>query len=374
MKIAVVTTSYANNYGALLQTYALQSFLNEELGEDAVALSYKPEWHKKSWRLFNKPKNFKSFVLQVYRLVNFADTIKRKKEMHASKDFMMKKIKYSDKSYYSTQELQACRSDYDCLICGSDQIWNVSTMPGKKPYPPFFLQFAADWYDIKKIAYAPSIADPIPEDAIPVVRAYINKLDAISVREINDVDNLQPLTNKKVHHVLDPVFLLSAEKWNTIATEPKIKEKYILCYFLSYGDFAKDAVKKLKEFTGYKIVNININAYDKLNADINICDAGPEEFLGLIKNAEFILTNSFHCTAFSTIFRKNFFIVNIGHSTSRMKTLQAVLGIEDRFISKDWLQNGTKDTLNIDYSQIKVRSKKKIAESKAYLKDALYEK
>lgn len=373
MRIAVITTSYANNYGALLQTYALQRFLNENLSQDALALEYLPPWNRHPWRVLAKPGTFKSFLVNIYTLVHFKNFINMGKRAKANRKFREQFIKLSDQQFFSEEDLQACKDQCDCVICGSDQIWNIDMRADKMPHPVFFLQFAKNWSNVRKVAYAPSVADPIPEGAKETLKEYLGIFDALSVREISDVAPLQMLTEKKVHHVLDPVFLLSQKQWSDIASPSPVKEKYILCYFLSYGSFSDKVVNKLRELTGYKVVNLNINQYDKFHSDKVIWDAGAQDFVGLIKNAEFVCTNSFHCTAFSIIFRKNFVVVNKGWASSRMQSLQTVFGLDNRFVSEQWVDTATAEMLQVDYSLMEERIQKKINESIEYLKEALDE-
>ena len=316
MKIAVITTTYANNYGALLQTYALQRFLNENLNQDAIALDYLPPWNRHPWRVLGKARTVKGFLANIYTLLHVKNYISMKKRAEANQKFRDQFIKLSDRQFLSAEDLQAYKDECQCLICGSDQIWNVDMRADKMPHPVFFLQFAKDWDNVLKIAYAPSIADPIPEGAKETVMDYISIFDALSVREISDVEPMQLLADKPVKHVVDPVFLLSPTQWEDIATPPKTKEKYILCYFLSYGNLSDRVVNKLRELTGYKVINLNVNQYDKFKSDEIVWDAGAQDFISLIKNAEFVCTNSFHCTAFSIIFRKNFVVVNKGWASA----------------------------------------------------------
>lgn len=368
MKIAVVTTHYANNYGALLQTYALQRFLNENLKQRAEVLAYFPPWYLNSWKIVKKPSTIKDLLTQIYQLIHWKNArgfVKRKKN---NQDFISHYI-IKSKPYYSSEEIKTDHPKYDCFICGSDQIWNVKLHPGG--VPAFFLDFASEWRDVKKIAYAPSVADPIPEIDIPKVKNYLKTFDAISVREISDVELIQALTEKKVYHVADPVFLLTSTQWSKVSHTPAIKEKYILCYFLSYGELSSKVVKKLRELTGYKVVNININAYDKFKSDYCIWDAGPLDFVGYIQNAALVCTNSYHCTAFSIIFRKDFVVVPKNVANARMKSLQQVFGITDRFVNQQWLDMVSREWLNIDYNEYNKRLEEFRNKSITYLIESL---
>lgn len=378
MKIGVVTTSYANNYGALLQTYALQRFLNENLNQDAIALDYLPPWNRHPWGVLAKPRTFKDLLASIYTLLHVKNYVRMKKRAKANQRFRDQFIKLSEQQFFSVEDLQAYKDECQCLVCGSDQIWNVDMRADKMPHPVFFLQFAKNWDNVLKIAYAPSVADPIPEDAKETVKDYISIFDALSVREISDISPVQALTETKVHHVLDPVFLLSQQQWSDITAPSPIEEKYILCYFLSYGSFSDKIVKKLQEMTGYKVVNLNVNNYDKFHSDKVIWNGGAQDFLSLIKNAEFVCTNSFHGTAFSIVFRKNFVVVNKKRGNSRLQSLQTVFGLDDRFVSEDtweeWVNSVTQEMLTVDYSAMEEKIQQKIDESKAYLKRVLYEK
>jgi len=364
MKIAIITTHYANNYGALLQTYAMQRFLNEELKQEAEVLAYFPARYNNSWKIMKKPSTIRDLMVQIYLLIHWKNIIGFMKRKKKNQDFTLHFIKRS-KSYYSSEEIKRDHPQYDCFISGSDQIWNLKLFPGGEP--AFFLDFASAWGNTKKIAYACSVADPIPEVDIPKVRNYLKVFDAISVREISDVGTIQSLTEKKVYHVADPVFLLTSMQWESVAHKPAIKEKYILCYFLSYGDLSSSVVKKLRELTGYKVVNININAYDKFKSDYCIWDASPLDFIGYIQNAAFVCTNSYHCTAFSIIFRKNFVVVPKKVANARIKSLQQVFGISDRFVNEEWLNTVSREWLNIDYSEYNEKLEKFRRESITYL-------
>jgi hypothetical protein len=231
----------------------------------------------------------------------------------------------------------------------------------------YFLYFTKNYSCVRKFAYAPSVADPLPEEELGNVRKYLENLDAISVREERDVFQLQPLTDKNVIDVCDPVFLLDDSYWSSIAcNHEKIKEPYILCYFLSVSDNAVKTVKKLRELTGLKVVHININNRDKFHSDYNLRSEGPLDFVGLIRDAAYVCTNSFHCSAFSIIFKKNFCVVGKQNANLRMENLMKKAGIKNVFVDAEKVDSWKLENLAVEYGSFN-QDVAWIAESKAYL-------
>ena len=226
--------------------------------------------------------------------------------------------------------------------------------------------------NVKKIAYAPSIADPWKESSHNASRAYLKNLDFISVREESDIAIVQQLSEKKVEHVLDPVFLNTKEFWSNRTEKPKIKGEYILCYFLSVTSLAVETVRKIKELTGLPIVYINLNTLDKFNSDFDIRTANPLEFIGYIENATYVCTNSFYCSAFSVIFNKNYCVVPKSLSNERMISLQSMFKIGNRIIDKNLLQNLTVADLKTDYSEYENIKDQLVEKSRFFLKESIF--
>lgn len=364
-KIGVITTQYAPNYGAQLQTFALQTYLKKQYGEaSAEVVNYFPPHAKDFWRLFPARKGIRNLALTAYNLLNPRQLLLKKKQFDMFRKFIQKNIPVS-KLYYSFQELENTEEDYHTLICGSDQIWNIT----RHDDPNWFLYFSKNWENCKKIAYAPSVADQIPAGHEENLTKYLANLDYISVREDIDVPQLQPYTDKKVHHVCDPVFLLNPAQWSQHLPEPAVKEPYILCYFISTGDFAPKVVEKLRQLTGLKVVHINVNARDKFHSEYNLKTEDPFSLVSYIKNATYVCTNSFHCTAFSILFQKDFLAVRKQTANSRLESLIRVSGLQNRFVDPKNLDSLTAEQLQCDYSVSKMESF--IADSKAFLTEAL---
>lgn len=347
MKIGILTFHYSNNYGAVLQAFALKKYL-ESHGNSVEILNYNTSYlfmeslnlrHKvisKSWKiistLFGSYKRIKAFeIFRNKHLGILGDKIESKKAL---------------KEY-----VNICNFDY--IIVGSDQVWNPD-INGKDT--AYFFDFETN---AQKISYAASFGkSDISKELMKKYSEYLECFSAISVREITAQTMLKPYLSQQVDIVPDPVFLLDNSIWNSLASGKRvINSKYILCYILS-GDrliekrmleVAKNYQKKHKA----KIVFVGRKEYKRLiNDGYDAYFASPFQFINLIKNAELVLTNSFHGTAFSVIFNKNFYSyvytktgVNLG---SRIVDLLDYIGLSDRIVNDD---KGV-DLSEIEYAKI----------------------
>lgn len=371
MKVLTLTTQYANNYGALLQCYALSKYLNNLDGIECQVIQYYHPTADASWKLIYKPSNFRSLLKTIYTSLNVRYLVKRKSKFKVMKAFMFGYLPLTEEKYTTPESIRSNPPLADVYICGSDQIWNMMQMvEGKLIY---FLDFAPD--NAKKIAYAASIADPWTKDQEAMVAPLLKRFTAISIREKGNLPQVQSLFSKATV-VIDPVFLLNRGQWDELRSNKRvIDEPYILCYFLSVTDQMVQTVKKIKKLTGYKIVHLNINALDKFNSDYVIRDADPREFIGLISKASFVCTNSFHCSAFSVIYRRNFTFCPKAHANERIVNLQEVFGLGDVIMTSTRLQNiRKKEDLIVDYSKADCLGSEFIEYSKNFLKDSIYDK
>lgn len=368
MKIGIITTQYATNYGALLQTYALQTYIREEMNYDVETIDYYPKHYKDYWRIFSKNSSYKAILSNIILGVHLGWIKKKKKRFQKFKLFKEKYIKCS-KPYYSKEELEQTNCPYDVCICGSDQIWNVSRH--SIPDPVWFLNVQGTWKNVKKISYAPSIADKIAPDKNNYLKEFLRDFHAISVREDSDVEALKKIIHREVIHVCDPIFLLSMEKWENLSIPHNISKNYICCYFLNPNNEAVLAVKKIRELTGLPVLYINVNDLKKVSLCKDIRDAGPLDFIGYIKNARYVVTNSFHCTAFSVLFNKEFYVIQKKTANARMSSLLSKVGLEDRIIGKNEIDKLNRGKLCIDYSEVNWKLEEFIKESKEFLRKSL---
>lgn len=368
MKVLTITTSYANNYGALLQCYALSHYLNQQQGIECEVIQYYRPNANNSWEIVRTPQCMRDVLRNLYVLAHFKMVYAIKRKNEKMRQFINNFIPLTKESWHTPEEIRHNPPQADAYICGSDQIWNMKYLfKGKTVY---FLDFVREG---KRIAYAPSIADPWQEEHIRMLSPHLSKFDAISIREKGNLGQVQQIFPEATV-TIDPVFLLSRENWTSFAnTSLCPKEPYILCYFLSVTDFAVKAVKKIRELTGLKVVHLNLNALDKFNSDYNIKVADPRDFVGLIANATYLCTNSFHCSAFSVIFRKNFVFIPKNMANERVINLQNLFKLGDICLNENKLATLTKEKLAIDYTNGTASSEAFIRYSKEFLNKALYE-
>lgn len=367
MKILTLTTQYANNMGALLQCYALSKFLNNQEGIDCQVIQYFPINHDRSWKILRKPRSVKELFITCYSLFRIDHILLFNKKKAMMRKFINLYLPLTNEKYY-VGDLQKKPPIADAVIVGSDQVWNFRLRKDLS----FFLNFLDSQPDCKRIAYAPSIADPWTNEEEEEVRPLLQKFDALSIREsfnLPQVQKLSPNNNPMV--VLDPVFLLGQKVWDNIKRTPSVKKPYILCYFLSPSSLAVSTVKKVKELTGMPVVHLNVNEIDKFNSDINIKVADPCDFIGLIADASFVVTNSFHCSAFSVMYRKDFFFIPKSSGNSRIEGIRSLFCTGDFFMSYEKLTSLKQSDLHTDYTKTDEAENNVVNHSKQFLLNAI---
>lgn len=340
MKISIITCHKVYNYGANLQVYALQTFL-ESKGHKVNIIDYVPEatnsqfdfWYvSPNSRFHNLCKRFR-FVNWLYAVLN-SFRVNNSKRRNASFELFQSSHYNLTRRYTNVEELRNDPPEADIYIAGSDQIWNPLSKNGKDL--AFYLDFGPA--SVKRLSYAASFSvssSSVTDDHALFIREYLIKFDRISVRETTGLDILKRVSVAGVH-VLDPVFLLSKEDWLKIVPNKRlVMEKYILVYHLfAESEGLVDFVKKKAYEKSLKIVAINDRNYRNY-ADIQINNAGPAEFISLISNAEMVVADSFHATAFSIIFNKDFYIFYMLPNMARMVDLLNAIGLGKRFNAKD---------------------------------------
>lgn len=337
-----------HNYGSILQTFALQTIVNN-LGVETEIVRYNESKFSKIRRLRNK-----EYMRTRFKVIEKKITLTflYRKYSHllqerniAFSKFISTNLKFSD-VLFSLSELNRKAYNYDIVLLGSDQVWHPMNL-----YMNFFtLNFVPD--KIIKAAYAPSFGvSKIPKFYKESYRKYINRIQYLSCREAAGVDIIYDLTGKKPPMVCDPTMLLSKEGWlQVLPGKTKYPFKYIFCYFIGDNPEQRELVLKLKETTGYKIITLlHIDEYissDSNYGDYTPFDVDPLDFLELIKNAEYIMTDSFHASVFSILFHKAFFTFNRFENikekstNSRIDSLLGVLDLTERRVS-------SKDTIEI---------------------------
>lgn len=363
MKIGIVTHHTAHNYGAMLQAYALQRYLKDEYNYEVKNIHLRTKAGIKAYRIFKKPNRIIGLIWEFIKFFHYPQ-LKRK---HIAFENFLENYLDKTKLYKSYEELETYPPELDCYISGSDQVFS----PMGKEINAYYLNFGDD--ETKRIAYAPSFGyKTIPEEKKDLIRKLLNRFDHLSAREVSGCKIIEELTGEKVPNVLDPVFLLEPDQYRKISKPLKLKyKKYILCYSLVGMKKQIPLAMKVKELTGLPIVLISSSALLPIKGvDKIVRDAGPREFLWLFDNASFVVTDSFHGTAFSLIFRKNFFsTIAMPLKADRIYSILNEVGLNDRIIEDP--KEIKKDKLTIDYKTPNERLQNKINISKDYLQKAL---
>ncbi len=357
MNIHIITCHNVYNPGASLQAYALSTYLSD-LGHRVRIIDYRPDYlrHYRLWGVTN-PAFDKPVIRLAYQLFKFPgrwlDTRSKRKKRYDQ--FTASYLPVTDITYSSCRALCDNPPEAELYIAGSDQIWNPLFPNGRDP--AFFLQFPSD--GSRRISYAASFAvEQLPQQAQRSMKPWLETLDAISVRESSAVQILSGMGLSGIQ-VVDPVLLLSRQAWEAMAVCPR-EEDYILVYDFDNSPSIRAIARELARRTGRRIVSL----FPMAEADAVWSDAGPLEFLGAVKNAGIILSNSFHATVFSLIFHREFYVVNrVEGINARMKDLLDGIGLSSRLISDE---NGL-SAPPIDFTRVDLCLSQQIAGSKAYL-------
>lgn len=377
-KIGILTFSDSNNYGAVLQTYALNRVLLNR-NYDAEVIDICPEiklFRDKKFKPLDSAKKERGFRTRMNYLVGrMIECLARffsfsyKKRLKRTRKFKKGYINFSKKRY-SYQDLYI-GVDYDVLISGSDQVWNPLS---KRSSPePYFLGFGDK--DIKRISYAPSFGvSGLPEGVRNLYSKWLENLDSISVREESGKKIINSLirNKKKVERVLDPVFLLDIKEWSGLGFDRKKNKKYLLIYSLIGSSYVDSLARYIAKKKGLEIIKISRWGFSRDGKDIKeISSCGPLEFLQLFRNASFVLSSSFHGTAFSILFNKPFYsiIKNKNKMNSRILELLDLFGLRERqvVVGKEF----PNEINNLDYKKVNSILKKEKRKSWNFLEKAL---
>ncbi len=352
LKIGIITIHSDLNYGAALQAYALCSYLRDS-GYDAKIINYIKI--PNSPRVYPFPKNIAYKIMNAPRLNRYRSFIKPL---------------LSDKTYNSVDEVvNNFDEDFDILLSGSDQIWNPVCGGLGKINPVYYLSFA-DKNRYKKIAYASSIGSYIFNDEEKTsLRKWLLEYSHLSTREIAGAEHLISILNRDVKVVLDPTLLLDKKRWSNVANSTSIKDKYVIVYYIDEIDEVVEYARKIADKNGWKVA-LFTNAMSKhLGVDINVRFCGPAEFLGLFVNAEYVVTNSFHGTAFAVNFQKEFISVIKRSSPQRAQTLLNNVGLPERLLTD--INDVDKLPDHIDYTEPTKKLELLRADSVDYLLNAI---
>lgn len=344
MDVNIITFHKEYNYGAMLQAYALQEFITQ-LGYNVGVYDYV------------RQKNTVTSVKQ--RLITFLARLNKKDCQIRESNYMNFSQSYLKLNNDSTRE---------AFVTGSDQVWN----PCGDMDQHYFLTFISP--TSKKISYAASLGvKEIPQEKKAEFKKLISDFDAISVREEQAKECVSELFEKKIHVNVDPTLLHNRDFWTAIEVPvPDMSKKYILVYLMHLPKNINKVLCWLKKQTGYDIVIVDGQGAvqgvftNLVRHDRAVHRAGPREFVWLVDHAECVVTSSFHGTAFSLIFEKEFYAIT-NSSKSRISNILSKCGLGSITEADDeFLRNN-----NIDWKNVSTVLKEEREKAAKYLREVL---
>lgn len=341
-KIGIVTWHNNPNYGGLLQAFALQEVI-KKMGYEPEFINYRHDINSTKKKMIRVIKNIYMMIFKP-KIYNG-----RRKKMKFAVNYLNISI-----PYYTYNDLKkSTNQTYSACICGSDQIWSNNN--GINPF--YYLDF---FEESRRISYAPSIGYNYISDSLhEQFKEYILKINYLSIRERKGAEIIKSITGRDAKVVLDPSLLLDKKEWldKTEYKKRKLspKENYILLYILGDNEDHVNYAKKLSSYTGYKLIALETK-YGKIN-DLEIVNGDPFDFIDLLSNASYILTDSFHGVAFSINFEKQFIVFKRfkdeekKSQNSRIYNILDKLNLINRLINSDAPVSYMEENF-IDYNRI----------------------
>ncbi|MCR5796691.1 MAG: polysaccharide pyruvyl transferase family protein [Eubacterium sp.] len=327
MKVYTVTY-LSENYGSVLQAYALQQAI-KSCGAEPVILKKNPVKRTIQYRAqgFIKPReNYTLFMRLKIRLQGKKYKLKKEKVHRFIDQYITTEM------VNSTSEIISTLQTDDLLLAGSDQIWTMLDAPISEWYTFHWDNLPAD---IKKYSYAASIGvSVLSEDEKKQYQDALSDFNIISFRERQTYELLKDRFKQPVRCDIDPTLLFNGDYWKCFAQNHIEKEPYIFVYMLRPDkELIRQSIKLAKKLH-CRVIYTGKMA-DKFFGVKTVYDAGIEDYLSYIAHAEAVVTNSFHGTVFSILFQKQFASVRIATTSSRAENLLNLTGLEDRFANDD---------------------------------------
>lgn len=379
-KIGICACYDTRNYGSMLQAFATQVAI-ENVGYESEYIIYKKKHTplfllKQIPRLFNKNLMFdKMLGLKKKMALSKHPEVKTKEAVREEsfKRFQKQYYRHFSQVYYGYEELCKGIKNYSSVLVGSDQLWT----PGGLATNFYNLMFVPD--DINKVSYATSFGvSEIPFYQHKRTEEYLLRINHLSVREVKGAEIVKEISGCDAKVVVDPTLLLTKDEWTELIPEKRIeKEPYIFCYFLGENTEHREIANELKRKTGIKIVcTPYLDSFvecDMEFGDEQLFGIGPDDFVNLIRGAEYVLTDSFHGSVFSILYHKKFITLNRfaegGQSrNSRIDSLCKLLDLESRRYNGNVFYQITKE---IDYKAVDMKREELRGESIKFLESAL---
>lgn len=350
MKIAILTFHFADNFGAVLQTFALEKFL-ECRQHDVSIINFIPQEKIKS-SFFVKSIKIRHFLGNVIRLFFYPFYLRRK---ILFQKFRNEYLKIGKRCSSSDIDF----SSYDVILTGSDQTFNLNYSYTEV----YYQQFEKSDFQ-KKIAYAPSFGSYDMSLLSGKMIDALKDFDSLSCRESNGAEYLSKILNRSVSFVLDPVFLLKKQEWTRFLGKKPVDESYIFVFDLNGKEnlikMAKlvNKSKKIIMYSNDLLFHVRTKNGKGISFLKSMC---VEDFLTYIYYADLVLTDSFHCTAFSILLEKSFYTyIALEKSSYRIRSILKALDLTSRIISYNSI-----DENEIDYGVVsKLLTEKRLTSQK----------
>jgi hypothetical protein len=323
MRVGVITFHSANNYGATLQTWALQKVL-KDYGIDAGVINYHPDIIDLLYDPMEGRKGLKRLLKNFTLSINNNDSLER---YHKFQRFLSSKFNLIG-DFRTYEELKTANLNLDAYITGSDQVWNPVHIGGFDP--AYYLDFAEQ--GSRKLSYAASVgSDFIHPKYKEDMKQSLSTFTGISVRESSIKEAVQELSKAPVKIVLDPTMLLVKEDYDEIKVKSPIKEPYILVYMIEKNQQVISLANTISISLGIPVIQRRpTKGMANELPPFYTADAG--EFLGLIEGASYVITNSFHGTVFSILYGKPFVSMLHSDTGSRTVDLLTEVGLQSHIL------------------------------------------
>lgn len=341
--IGLVTCYFHHNYGSMLQAYATEMIMKKmKLPYETIACKRPRDYMTENHYLYILKKILIAdwdMFLGKKRIENA-----KKKNSEFAKNCALRDsafTKFANEYFHispfcqNREELKKMSENYSAFLVGSDQLWRTDSVE----HGYYTLEWVPD--NIRKIAYSTSIGvKEVPWFQKKKNQRFMSRFSYIALREQSACDLVKKLTGREVQVVLDPTLLFTGEQWLDIQKEnPLTDGKYIFVYLLGDNPEQREYIKRVKERTGCDIVALqHLDNY--IPSDNGFADeapyVGPSEFLNYIRNAEYVFTDSFHCSVFSILYKKSFFTFNRFSESAKQGTntridnLLHITGLEER--------------------------------------------
>lgn len=362
-KVKVITRHAIVNYGSILQAYATVCFFNS-IGYNAEIIDYISKKETVIGRIGVFSRNYtKSFIKRlIYKFVKLPDEVI--KDAYFRK-YRKKLLKLTCR-FNSLDELQRYDWGQDILCVGSDQVWGL--MPDKKMDPAYFLEFGTS--ENKYIAYSASMGrTDFDEEYLNNLKSMLAKFSFITVREKSAEEFIKTNTIYDAKTILDPTFMVERKVWQDFANIKINKQKYLLVYRLRKNKELDRYAKEYAKTHGLTILFVSTSIYDIAAYGKKSLIKSPEYVLSLFKNAECVVTDSFHATVFSIIFNKRFVDFLPPVTSKRITDLLERLNIEERIFGGE--SDYERMDKEIDYLQVNAYFDKEREAYKNYVVEQL---